>query len=189
MKKIVIIFIFVIAKCLAIFSQENNLVVFFTDAITSSVPVYSNDTAIVSFTTIQEDTMRENWHDVELIAQSNTRYKVRITAINEENVAPIIGWVDKEQCGVWFWGRLIKPEYYVVSLFHIPEQLYPFIKITERYPDSFDKYAITNSKAFPILDYKLYNGKYWIKTIILKDKKKIIGWTTDYCPNVYGSCN
>ena len=46
--------------------------------------------------------------------------------------------------------------------------------------------AITN--AVPVLDYKLYKGKYWIKTVVIKDKRKIIGWTTNYCPNPYDSC-
>ena len=27
-----------------------------------------------------------------------------------------------------------------------------------------------------------------IKTVIIKEERKIIGWTTDYCPNPYDSC-
>lgn len=189
MKRLIIVFFLILIKCHLLFSQEENLVVFFTDAVTNSVPVYSSDTTIVSFTTVKEDPEKENWHEVEILGQSDNRYQVRITAINEENVAPINGWVDKEQCGVWFWGRLIKPEYCVVSLYYKPEQSNPFIKISDKYPDSFDKYAITNSKAFPVLDYKLFKGEYWIKTTIVKGKKKIVGWTTNYCPNIYGSCN
>ena len=103
--------------------------------------------------------------------------------------APITGWVDKEQCGVWFWGRWTKPENCIVSLYHMPGLLCSFIKITGKYPDCFDNYSTTNNKAFPVLDYKLYKGEYWIKTVIVKDEKKIVGWTKDYCPNVYGSCN
>ena len=189
MKKTVAILFFVIVKCQVLFSQKDNLVVFFTDAITNSVPVYADDTTIVSYTSVKEDTEKENWHDVEILEQSNNRYKVCITAINEENIAPITGWVDKEQCGVWFWGRWTKPENCIVSLYQMPGLLCSFIKITGKYPDCFDNYSTTNNKAFPVLDYKLYKGEYWIKTVIVKDEKKIVGWTKDYCPNVYGSCN
>ncbi len=188
MKKLIIFFILSIAKCHVLFSQEN-LVVFFTDAITNGVPVYSCDTGVDSIATVKEDPEKENWHDVKIIGQSESRYKVSITAINEDNVAPINGWVDKEQCGVWFWGKSIKTDLWAVSLYNMPDRPYPFIKITDKHIDGFDKYTDTKRKAVPVLDYKLYNGKYWIKTVIIKDKKKIIGWTTNYCPNVYGSCN
>ena len=188
MKKLIIVII-IIVKCHLLFSQEKKFVVFFTDAITNGVPVYSSDTASVSFASVSEDAEKENWHDVEILGKSNNRYKVRIKAINEEDVAPINGWVDKEQCGVWLWGRWKKTESCIISLYHMPGQLYSYIKITGKYPDSFEKYSTTNYKTWPVLDYKLYKGEYWIKTVIVKDKKEIIGWTTNYCPNVYGSCN
>ena len=89
MKKTVAILFFVIVKCQVLFSQKDNLVVFFTDAITNSVPVYADDTTIVSYTSVKEDTEKENWHDVEILEQSNNRYKVCITAINEENIATL----------------------------------------------------------------------------------------------------
>lgn len=43
MKKLLVIII-VLAKCQFIFSQEENLTAFLTDAETNSIPVYSNDT-------------------------------------------------------------------------------------------------------------------------------------------------
>ena len=175
-------------NCHVLFSQEN-LVVFFADAITNAVPVYSCDTGIDCIATIKEDPEKENWHEVKILGQSNNRYKVRIIAINEDNVTPIDGWVDKEQCGVWLWGKSIKTNLWAVRLYHVPGQLYPFIKITDKYIDGFDRYIGTKRKAVTVLDYKLYNDKYWIKTAIIAGNKKVIGWTTDYCPNVYGSCN
>lgn len=86
MKKLIIVIIAII-KCHLLFSQEKKFVVFFTDAITNSVPVYSSDTASVSFTSVKEDAEKENWHDVEILGKSNNRYKVCITAINEEDAA------------------------------------------------------------------------------------------------------
>ena len=189
MKKLIIIIFIVISKCHVLFSQEKNIVVFFSDALTNGVPVYSNDTGSDRITIIKEYPEKENWHDVEILGQSNNRYKVCISAINENNVAPIMGWVDKEQCGVWLWGKWIKPEFCIVSLYRMPGQLYPFVKIIDKFAHGFDKYVDTKSKAVPVLDYKLYKGKYWIKTVIIKDKRKIIGWTTNYCPNPYNSCS
>ena len=95
--------------------------------------------------------------------------------------------MEKEQCGVWLRGRYIKSGLWNVYFYKYPGQLHPFLIITSKYPDSFSKYD--NDKAIPVLDYKLYEGKYWIKTVITKDKKRIIGWTKDYCPNIYGACN
>ena len=186
MKKIIIIFVF-IAKCHILFSQEENLVVFFVDAITNVVPVYSNDTDNDSITNIIEYAEKENWHDVEILGQSNNRYKVHITSSTNENVESIIGWVDRERCGVWLHGKYMKKELFIISLYSKPGQSNPFIRLQSKFFGDFERY--TNGKAAPVLDYKLYNGEYWIKTVIVKDKKEIIGWTKDYCPNVYDSCN
>ena len=123
------------------FFTRKKIVVFFTDAITNGVPVYFNDTGTDTITIIKEYPEKENWHDVELLRQSSNRYKVRISAINENNVAPIMGWVDKEQCGVWLWGKWIKPEFCIVSLYRMPGQLYPFVKIIDKYAHGFDKVA------------------------------------------------
>ncbi len=188
MKRLIIILFLVISNCHAILSQDENFVVFFTDAITNGVPVYSNDTGTDRITIIQEYLEKENWHDVEILRKSNNRYKVRIIAINENDVTPIIGWVDKEQCGVWLRGKWTNPELSIVSLYRMPGQLYPFVKLTDKYANGFHKYVDTKSNAVPVLDYKLYKGKYWIKTVVIKDKRKIIGWTTNYCPNPYDSC-
>ena len=119
--------------------------------------------------------------------KSDKRYKVCIVLCFDEDEAPINGWIDKEQCGVWLHGRFINPNLSIVNLYLMPDQPYPFLKITDQYADDFGKY--TNGKAVPILDYKFYNGEYWIKTVITKDKKKIVGWTKDYCPHIYNSCN
>ena len=162
MKKLIVIIAFIV-KCHILLSQEEKLVVFFTDAITSGVP------------------------DVEILGQSKNRYEVRIIAINENNIAPIVGWVDKVRCGVWLRGKNINSGLWSVSLYRSPSKLNPFMEIMDKYIDGFGTY--TNDKAVPVLNYKLYKGKYWIKTEIIKDNNRIIGWTRDYCPNVYGSCN
>ena len=186
MKKLLVIII-VLAKCQFIFSQEENLSVFFLDAETNSVPVYSNDTDNDIITNIKEFSSKENWHDIEILGKSGKRYKVCIVSCFDEDEAPINGWIDKEQCGVWLDGRFINPNLSIVNLYLMPDQPYPFLKITDQYADGFGKY--TNGKAVPILDYKFHNGEYWIKTVITKDKKKIVGWTKDYCPHIYNSCN
>ena len=90
MKKLIVIIVLVV-KCHILLSQENNLVVFFADAITSGIPVYSNDTNTDTIAVVKEYPEKENWHDVELLGQSKNRYKVRIIAINENDVAPIVG--------------------------------------------------------------------------------------------------
>ena len=184
MKKLIVIIAFIV-KCHILLSQEEKLVVFFTDAITSGVPVYSDDTDTISIAIVREYAEKENWHDVEILGQSKNRYEVRIIAINENNIAPIVGWGDKVRCGVWLRGKNINSGLWSVSLYRSPSKLNPFMEIMDKYIDGFGTY--TNDKAVPVLNYKLYKGKYWIKTEIIKDNNRIIGWTRDYCPNVYGS--
>jgi len=189
MKKLVVTIFFVV-KCHILLSQENNLVVFFADAITSGIPVYSSDTCTNSIAIVKEYPEKENWHDVELLGQSKNRYKVRIIAINETNVAPIVGWVEKDQCGVWLHSRYIKPQLFIVELYAELGQIKPFITLkSKNCYDIDDADADAYSKAVPVLDYKFYNGEYWIKTAIHKNKKRIVVWTTNYCPNIYDSCN
>ena len=186
MKKTIVIFFIFCANCFATFAQKS-LIVFFVDATTDSIPIYCCDKDTTSFYIIKENEQEENWHNVELLEQSNNRYKVRITSCKEDATTPIIGWVDKEQCGVWLWGKKMSSKLWTFRLYRKPEQLHPFVRIVDEDIDGFGKY--TNDKAAPVLDYKYYKGKYWIKTEILKDKKKYVGWTIDYCPNIYGSCN
>ena len=186
MKKLIVIIV-LIAKCHILFSQEENFEAFFVDAITKAVPVYADDTGNDIITNIKEFREKENWHDIEILETSNKRYKVRITSSVGENLVPINGWVDKEQCGVWLYGRFADTEHSIVSFYLTPNQPYPFLKITDKYSDDFGKY--TNNKAVPVLDYEFHDGDYWIKTVITKDKKKVVGWTKNYCPNVFCSCN
>ena len=169
------------------FSQENNLVVFFRDAITDSIPIYSSETSTDYIAKIKEDPEKENWHDVEILKVSDNRYKVHIMPLNVANVVPIDGWVDKEQCGVWLRAWHQEGELFIVRLYSEPGKPFPFLKLFDKMPDDFGKY--TNEEAAPVLDYKYYKGDYWIKTVIIKDKHKVIGWTRDFCPNVYDSCN
>lgn len=187
MKKLIILLLFIV-KCHFLFSQEENLVVFFVDAITNSAPVYSNNTDNDIITNIKEDSEKENWHNVEILEQSNNRYKVHITSCREyDDTTSIKGWVDKELCGVWLRGKYIKRDLFIVSFYTKPGLLKPFMKLSSRYFGDFERY--TKGQAASVLDYKLYNGEYWIKTEIIKDNKKIVGWTKDYCPSVYDACN
>lgn len=186
MKKLIVIIV-LIAKCHILFSQEENFEAFFVDAITKAVPVYADETGNDIITNIKEFREKENWHDIEILEKSNKRYKVRITSSVGENLVPINGWVDKEQCGVWLYGRFADTEHSIVSFYLTPNQPYPFLKITDKYSDDFGKY--TNNKAVLVLDYEFHDGDYWIKTVITKDKKKVVGWTKNYCPNVFCSCN
>jgi hypothetical protein len=186
MKKLILIMVVLLQSNFS-FSQENNLVVFFRDAITDSIPIYSSETSTDYIAKIKEDPELENWHDVEILKVSNNRYKVHIMPLNDTNVAPVDGWVEKAQCGVWLRAWHQEGELFIVRLYSEPGKSFPFLKLFDKMPDDFGKY--TNEEAAPVLDYKYYKGDYWIKTVIIKDKHKVIGWTRDFCPNVYDACN
>ena len=186
MKKLILIMVVLLQSNFS-FSQENNLVVFFRDAITDSIPIYSSETSTDYIAKIKEDPEKENWHDVEILKVSNNRYQVRVIPLNDTNVAPVDGWVDKAQCGVWLRAWHQEGEFFIVRLYSVPGKSFPFLKLFDKMPDDFGKY--TNGKAVPVLDFKLLRGNYWIKTIIYNNNKEIVGWTRDYCPNTFGSCN
>lgn len=187
--RIFISIVFFIIKCQVLFSQEY-FCVFFVDAVTNGVPVYSSDTCANHFTVIKESEEKENWHSVTLLEKSDKRYKVYIELINNEDSteeSSVEGWVDREQCGVWPHGKYVNMNLSMLDLYKTPFQSHPFLRITSKYQDDFSEY--TNSRAFPVLDYKMQKGRYWIKTVIIKNKKRIIGWTQNYCDNIYGACN
>ena len=186
MKKIFIVTIIAVASCQTILSQEI-FTVFLTNGVTDSVTVYNSETDSIGFIQIKEDLQKDNWHDVEILGTSNNRYKVRIIPLNETNATSINGWVEKEQCGVWLRGRYIKRDLFVVRLYSNPGQSKPIFEICYNYLGGFKEYPDDN--AVPVLDFTLYQGHYWIKTKINKGGSIIQGWTKDYCPDVYGSCN
>jgi hypothetical protein len=179
-------FLILVANYHVMFSQEN-MMAFFTNATKDSVAVYSDAVSEECFVKVKEDEQKEVYFDVEILEKSEKRYKVKIYSFNDNNAEPILGWVDKEQCGVWLHGRYIKDNFWVVQLYEKPGYAEPIIRLTDTFLDEFGKYS-NNSPVF-VLDYIVYKGKYWIKTAVTKNKKRFVGWTRDYCPIKYYSCN
>ena len=189
MKRLFISIIVIILNLHTLFSQDKqgNIEVFFRDAITESVPVFKTKTDTICIATIKENNQDENWHDIEILEKSKKRYKVIITSFNEFPNVVVEGWVDREQCGVWLHGKLdVIHELWTVNIYSKPGSSHPKEILIDRNYGGFVEFD--NGKAVPVIDYKYFKGKYWIKTVITKNGKKVVGWTTDYCPNVYDSC-
>ncbi len=73
MKTYIIIICLIIANCYKLFAQEDNLVVFYIDAMSKEIPIFSNDSITTPFKTMRESEEKENWYDAELIGQSQAR--------------------------------------------------------------------------------------------------------------------
>lgn len=73
MKTYIIIICLIIANCYKLFAQEDNLIVFYIDAMSKEIPIFSNDSITTPFKTMRESEEKENWYDAELIGQSQAR--------------------------------------------------------------------------------------------------------------------
>lgn len=167
------------------FSNEH-LVVFLQDAKSEKVCVYVSETSDDVCAEIMEDSLLENWHIVEILDNGENRYNVIIRSEQYPQAFMVKGWIKKENCGVYLYGRQRYNDQYVVNMYQSPHDSKPQKTLLSIYPDCFPQ---GESRSSPVLDFFFDGTSFWVKTSVRLDDESIVGWTKDYCPNVYGSCN
>lgn len=168
------------------FSAHENLTVFLRNAKSVKTLIYVSETSNDVCAEIMEDSLLENWHSVEIIGYNENRYKVILRSEQYPQTFMVIGWIDKGNCGVYLYGRQRLHNQYAVNLYQTPQDSKPLKTLLNTYPDSFPQ---GESGAVPVLDVFYDGTSYWVKTLISLDGESIIGWTKDFCPNIYGVCN
>ena len=139
-----------------------------------AVPLYEDDSSALPIATIYQDTLIENWYRVEIIGESNSRFRVVIGSSWSVSDFELKVWIDKKNVAVCNWPTMP----------YDGECLYLFSK-----PDKNSKRQIIH--ADEIIDWKSQVtgvNDDWYRIIVITKAGKKEGWTKDYCPNIYGSC-
>lgn len=138
------------------------------------VPLYEDDSSTLPIATIYQDSLLENWYGVEIIGESKNRFKVVIGSDWSVSDFELKVWIDKKNVAVCNWPTMPSEG----------ESLYLFAK-----PDKNSKRQVIH--ADEILDWKspVTSVKgIWYKIIVKTKTGRKEGWTKNYCPTIYGSC-
>ncbi len=143
------------------------------------IPIYKDPIGNEVKHRIMQDKTYEIFFAVDILEKSALRYKVSITTVISSDSAPeIIGWVDKQQCGVfkrWYYddanNRFIK-------LYAEPRYDSEVVKIYENVETEKDG-------VMTVVDYA--DGD-WRKVVFYSSGILYEGWVDRYCSDIYDSC-
>ena len=160
-----------------LFAQDKHFVVLMDDNI--EIPIYENAIGNKLKYRIMQDTINEMFFAVEILENSPLRYKVNITSVINSFTGPeIVGWIDKNKCGVykrWYYDE-DKRRY--MKLYTLPDKNSSYDVV---YEDS-DIY----DSIVTVIDYADPN---WKKILFYQGDILYEGWVDRYCASVYNSCN
>lgn len=158
-------------------AQNKHFVVLMDDNI--EIPIYENAIGNKLKYRIMQDTINEMFFAVEILENSPLRYKVNITSVINSFTGPeIIGWIDKNKCGVykrWYYDE-DKRRY--IKLYTLPDK-------NSSYDIVYDDSDIYDS-IVTVIDYADPN---WKKVLFYQGNILYEGWIDRYCASVYNSCN
>ena len=138
-----------------------------------SIPLYEDTSCHISIATIFQDSVTENYYRVDITDENNNRFKVRIGSDWSNSDFQIIAWIDKKYVAVCNWPSWSLNR--CVYLFAKPDKTSPKQVI--------HSYDITDWHS-PVVSV---SGD-WYKIIVPTKNGQKEGWTLNYCPNIYGSC-
>ena len=140
-----------------------------------SVPLYSNERDTIPIATIYQDSVVENYYNVaDILDESDARFKVIITKAWMRDDFKLEAWIDKKYIAVCNNPSAV-----------LDNSLYLFSQ-----PDENSiKQVISHDN---IIDWKsplISVGKgRWYKIIVATKDGNKEGWTLNYCPYIYCSC-
>ncbi len=147
------------------------------------VPVYDsfdpgNSKAIDTISHVYSEYYEEftDFYDIEILADSMSRYKVMYSLAINDSVAPKMGWIDKEFVKVWLWPRFLSEDRYRVRVYERPQE-------NSSYVDLF--YVYNPYQLVTVLEIGPDN---FLRVAIPYGMDIIYGWIEDYCPNPYDGC-
>lgn len=160
---------------------------FLKDAETQPVYVYESSISHKIIAEIQEDTLFENWHEVEILKIHRKRFFVLVKDLYYPKGTVIRGWINKEDCAVFLNGRYIKEGMWIVRLYDKFADEEPSMVLTSNPDAMFDD---VKSEKVMVTDVKIADSICWMRIRLeFKTGETKELWTTDFCPNIYDSCN
>ncbi|GEM_PF-2404851 len=152
---------------------------FFYKAGNHQVNIYSLPEGDSIIAVIEDDSIQELWSEIEVVTRSEKRFYGKIRTSFYLRI--LKGWINYEDCGVYL---LPSPRF--------PEEANDRIVQIYEQPDvSSHSITILNEEIadleVPILDISGDEGLEWVKVKCkLKSGTTIVGWTTEFCGNIYG---
>jgi hypothetical protein len=152
---------------------------FFYKAGNHQVNIYSLPEGDSIIAVIEDDSIQELWSEIEVVTRSEKRFYGKIRTSFYLRI--LKGWINYEDCGVYL---LPSPRF--------PEEANDRIVQIYEQPDvSSHSITILNEEIadleVPILDISGDEGLGWVKVKCkLKSGTTIVGWTTEFCGNIYG---
>lgn len=150
--------------------------------------VYPSDStdvilAILPHVFVSDEKIDYSW-TAEVLTVGNKRFKLEITLEDgsfEPMGDPIIGWVDKKQCGVFlranrYEGRIPIMDIYMSK--SLDGDFFPF----DVDAIQFQWVSVTDLYYHPARQIYIYKLRFWYKDVLYS------GWVPRCCPDPYNSC-
>lgn len=150
--------------------------------------VYPSDSTDVIFTILPHVFVSDEKTDyswtAEVLTVGDKRFKLEITLEDgsfEPMGDPIIGWVDKKQCGVFlranrYEGRIPIMDIYMSK--SLDGDFFPF----DVNAIQFQWVSVTDLYYHPARQIYIYKLRFWYKDVLYS------GWVPRCCPDPYNSC-
>lgn len=139
-----------------------------------NVLLYEDDSSTRPIATIYQDSLIENWYRVEIIGETENRFKVVIGSDWSNSDFALKVWIDKKNVAVCNWPTM-PYEGKCLYLFSKPD------KNSERQVIHADDILDWKSQVTSVKDS-------WFRITVRTKTGHKEGWTKNYCPNIYGSC-
>lgn len=174
--KIIIIFIALIFICHPAYAQLRSVVFLYNNV---EIPIYKDPIGNEVKYRIMQDKIYEIFFAVDILEKSALRYKVSVTTVISSDSAPeIIGWVDKQRCGVfkrWYYDDAMNR---FIKLYSEPRYDSEVVKI-------YENIETEKTRVMTVVDYA--DGD-WLKVVFYSSGILYEGWVDKYCSDVYDSC-
>ena len=139
-----------------------------------NVPLYEDAGSTLPVATLYQDSLLENFYRVDIIGESGTRFMVVIGSDWSDSDFELKAWIDKKNVAVCNWPTM-PSDGNCLYLFSKPD------KNSERQVIHADEILDWKSQVTSVKDS-------WFRIIVKTKTGQKEGWTKNYCPNIYGSC-
>jgi len=138
-----------------------------------NIPLYEDSVCTTPIATIYQDTLKEQYYKVEIIGESKNRFKVIIGSDWSYSDFGLKTWIDKDYVAVCNWPSQSLDQ--SVYLFALPD------KNSDKQIIHADEITEWKSLLVSVKDS-------WFKIVVKTKSGLQEGWTWNYCPNIWGSC-
>ena len=164
--------LFILINFHIVLSQNNSFC--FVYKMNEKIPIYNSSEDSIPSYFLYQDSLKENYYSLQILDKIDDRFLVNVFEYNDLKCN---GWIEKKYCCVWCWLMSSNNIY----LFLEPNIYSSHIEIFED-----DLMQNQDGIVANIIDFDKKSK--WVKILLTVKEKTYIGWTLNYCNNIYGSC-